>query len=194
VEAATDMVHRSGHRVAHRLSCFELGGEASPVTPYGVFLDQLDAGNVASVTFEGNEIRGRFRSPIGGTTDNGVAQKDVFRSRVPDFGDPALIGELRKQRVAIDVGTPSPWTWLLGRVPWPMLAFLAVMLVAALARMLREGLSCLAPAAPACPRMAWDRSGSSPACSQRNVPCQGQGRKRAISRRVVRLLTLSGWG
>jgi ATP-dependent Zn protease len=130
---------------------FELGGTASPVTSYGAFLDQLDAGNVASVTFEGTEIRGRFRNPIGGTTENGVAQKDVFRSHVPDFGDPALIGELRKQHVAIDVATPSPWTWLLGRVPWPMLAFLAVMLVAALARMLRGGPVLPGPGGPAMP-------------------------------------------
>jgi hypothetical protein len=129
----------------------ELGGKALQATPYGTFLDQLDAGNVASVTFEGNEVKGRFKRPVGDTTDNGVVQRDVFRSRVPDFGDPALIPELRRQRVAIDVTAPSPWTWLLGRVPWPMLAFLAVMLVAGLARMLRGGPAVPGPAGSAMP-------------------------------------------
>ncbi|KAB2919059.1 MAG: hypothetical protein F9K29_07515 [Hyphomicrobiaceae bacterium] len=122
----------------------------TPATPYGVFLDQLAAGNVASVTFQGTDIRGRFKQPVGETTSSGAVQGDVFRSRVPDFGDPNLIPELRKQRVVIDVTAPSPWTWLLGRVPWPMLAIVAVMLVAALTRMLR-GPAVPGPAGPAMP-------------------------------------------
>jgi hypothetical protein len=116
----------------------EMDGRA-PATPYGAILDQLAAGNVASVTFEGTEINGRFKQPVSDTSSSGAAQRDVFRSRIPDFGDPTLIPELRKQQVAIDVAAPSPWTWLLGRVPWPMLAILAVLLVAAFTRMLRGG-------------------------------------------------------
>jgi ATP-dependent Zn protease len=111
----------------------------APTTPYGEFLDQLAAGNVAGVTLQGTEINGRFKQPVGDTSSSGAAQRDVFRSRVPDFGDPTLIPELRKQKVAIDVLAPSAWTWLLGRVPWPMLAILAVVLVAAFTRMLRGG-------------------------------------------------------
>jgi hypothetical protein len=128
----------------------EVSGKA-PSTPYGAFLDQLDAGNVASVTFEGTEIRGRFKRPVGDATANGPAQRDVFRSRIPDFGDPALIPELRKRHVAIDVAQPSPWAWLLGRVPWPMLAILAVVLVAGIARLVRGGPIGPAPAGPPMP-------------------------------------------
>jgi hypothetical protein len=128
----------------------EMGGKA-PATPYGTFLDQLDAGNVASVTFEGTEIHGRFKHPVGEATADGAAQRDVFRSRVPDFGDPALISRPRAQGVAIDVAQPSPWTWLLGRVPFPMLVILAVVLVAAIARMVRGGQVGPAPAGPAMP-------------------------------------------
>ncbi len=84
-------------------------------TAYGTFLDQLEAGNVASVTFQGTEINGRFKRPLRGE------QRDALRSRVPDFGDPALIVELRMQHVAIDVKSPSPWTSMLSRVPWPLL-------------------------------------------------------------------------
>jgi hypothetical protein len=128
----------------------EMGGKA-PVTPYGTFLDQLDAGNVASVTFEGTEVHGRFKRPVGDATANGAGQRDVFRSRVPDFGDPALIPKLRAQGVAIDVAQPSPWVWLLGRVPWPMLVILAVVLVAGVARLLRGGQAGAAPAGAAMP-------------------------------------------
>ena len=108
----------------------ETAGKAPPM-PYGGFLDQLEAGKVASVTFQGTEIHGRFKRPPDG------AQRDTFSTRAPDFGDPALIPELRKQHVAIDVGAPSRWTSLLARIPWPMLAFLGVVLIAGLVRLAR---------------------------------------------------------
>ena len=107
-------------------------GKAAP-TPYSAFLDQLEAGNVASVTFRGTEIHGRFKR----SADS--AQHDTFTTRVPDFGDPALIPELRKQHVEINVSAPSPWTSVLARIPWPMLVFLGVVLVAGLVRLVRGG-------------------------------------------------------
>jgi len=117
----------------------ETADKALP-TPYSAFLDQLEAGSVASVTFQGTEIRGRLKHPPGG------AQGDTFSTRVPDFGDAALIPELRKQHVSIEVSEPSPWTSVLARVPWPMLVFLSVVLVAALVRLVRGG---KAPPGPA---------------------------------------------
>jgi ATP-dependent Zn protease len=117
----------------------ETAGKAPP-TPYSAFLDQLEAGNVASVTFQGTEIHGRFKRPADS------AQRDAFSTRVPDFGDPALIPELRKQRVAIEVGAPSPWTSVLARIPWPMLVLLGVVLIAGLVRLVRGG---KAPPGPA---------------------------------------------
>lgn len=102
-------------------------------TPYGAFLDQLEAGTVASVTIQGTEIRGRFKQPPNS------AQRNAFSTRAPDFGDPALIPELRKQHVAIEVSAPSPWTSLLSHLPWPMLVFLGVALIAGLIRLTRRG-------------------------------------------------------
>ena len=110
----------------------ETAGKAAP-TPYSAFLDQLEAGNVASVTFQGTEIQGRFKRPADS------AQRDIFSTRVPDFGDPALIPELRKQHVAINVSAPSPWASVIARVPWPMLVFLGVVLIAGLVRLARGG-------------------------------------------------------
>ena len=108
-------------------------------TPYGAFLDQLDAGNVASVTFLGTQIEGRYKHPLEEAPSSGQVQRDVFNSRVPDFGDPALIPALRKQHVAIHVSPPSPWASLLAHLPWPMLLFLGVAILVGLVRLMRGG-------------------------------------------------------
>lgn len=122
-----------------------------PVTPYGVFLDQVEAGTIASITFQGTEIIGRFKHSLDSSPLSGTAQGDLFHSRVPDFGDPALIPLLRKQHVAIDVASPSAWGWLLGRVPWPMLILVGAMLIAGVVRLMRGGKAPSGSAATALP-------------------------------------------
>jgi cell division protease FtsH len=114
-----------------------VGGPAA--TPYSTFLDQLDAGNIASVTLQGTQIDGRFKRPLNVSTSNGTTQQDTFRSRVPDFGDPSLIPELRKQHVVIDVVSSSSWIRLLASVPLPMLLLLGVVLIAGIVRLVRGG-------------------------------------------------------
>jgi ATP-dependent Zn protease len=115
--------------------------KASRVAPlrYSAFLDQLEAGNVASATFQGNEISGRFKRPLDDTAASGTLRGDTFDTRVPEIGDPTLVPELRTQHVPIDVHVPSLWTSVLSRLPWPMLAFLGAMAVAGLFRVLRGG-------------------------------------------------------
>jgi ATP-dependent Zn protease len=107
-------------------------GRRAP-TSYGAFLDQLEAGNVASVTFQGTQINGRFNHPLE------KAQTEAFSTQVPEFGDPTLIPELRKQRVVIDVQSSSSWTSLLARLPWPMVLFVGAALIAGLVRLVRGG-------------------------------------------------------
>lgn len=114
-----------------------VGGPAA--TPYSAFLDQLDAGNVASVTLQGTQINGHFKNPVTVAAANGAVPADTFRSRVPDFGDSALISELRKQHVAIDVAPSSSWTRLLAGIPLPMLLFLGFIVIAAIVRFMRSG-------------------------------------------------------
>jgi ATP-dependent Zn protease len=109
------------------------------VTPYGTFLDQLDAGNVASVTFQGTQIEGHYKNPTGNTALNDATQQTAFRSRVPEFGDANLLAELRKQHVAIDVVASSNWTSWVGRLPWPMVIFMAFILIAGFVRLVRGG-------------------------------------------------------
>jgi ATP-dependent Zn protease len=131
----------------------ERGGKPTP-TPYSTFLDQLKAGNIASVTFQGTEIHGRYKHPLD-SADSAPASStvppDTFSSRVPDFGDPTLIPELRRQHVAIDVSSPSQWAALLARIPWPMLLFLGAVMIAALVRLLRGRKAQSGPAAPTLP-------------------------------------------
>lgn len=114
-----------------------VGGPAA--TPYGAFLDQLDAGNVASVTLEGTQIKGHYKQPVTPAATNGAAPADTFRSRLPDFGDTSLIAELRKKHVAIDVASSSSWTRLLAGIPLPMLLFLGFIVVAGIIRYMRGG-------------------------------------------------------
>lgn len=112
----------------------------STATPYSAFLDQLEAGNVASVTFHGTQIDGRYKHPLDIASPSGAkARRDTFRSQVPDVGDSTLIPELRKQHVVIDVSSPSQWTSLLAHLPWPMLLFLGVAILAGFVRLMRGG-------------------------------------------------------
>lgn len=120
------------------LTVYETTG-GPPATPYGTFLDQLDAGNVASVSLQGTQINGHFKTPVTIAAANGATPVDTFRSRVPDFGDSSLISELRKQHVAIDVTSSSSWTRLLAGIPLPMLLFLGFIVVAGIIRFVRGG-------------------------------------------------------
>ncbi len=107
--------------------------------PYGDFFDQLNAGNVASVTFQGTQVTGHFKHAIAAPAAKGTAPQDVFRSQVPDIGDPALLPELRKEHVLIDVVSSSNWLSWLGRLPWPMVLFIAFILIAGIFKLRRGG-------------------------------------------------------
>ena len=116
----------------------ETGNKPAP-TPYSTFLDQLEAGNIASVTFRGTQIDGSLKHALADAASNDTTQRSTFRSHVPDFGDPTLLAELRKQHVVIDVASSSSWTRLLAGLPWPMLLFIGIALVAGLIRLVRGG-------------------------------------------------------
>jgi len=58
-------------------------------TPYGAFLDQVSAGNVAGVTFKGTEIDGNYKQPVSSTPDHNTNPTDVFRTRAPDLATQA---------------------------------------------------------------------------------------------------------
>ena len=105
--------------------------------PYSDFLAQLDAGNVASVTFKGTQVDGNFKRPVTQAAAEGTEAQTIFRSKVPDFGDPTLLPELRKERVVVDVVSSSNWASWLGRLPWPLVLIIGAMLIVGLVRFLR---------------------------------------------------------
>jgi len=120
-------------------------------TPYSAFLDQVEADNVASVTILGTQIEGRYKPPAADGPSTSKVRQDTFSSRVPDFGDAALISELRKHHVVIEVGSPSPWSSLLAHLPWPMLLILGVAILAGFIRLMRGGKMDAGSAASALP-------------------------------------------
>lgn len=108
-----------------------------PAISYGNFLDQLDADNIASVTLAGTQIDGTFKHAVGQATAKGTASQVIFRTQGPDFGDPTLVPELRKERVVIDVVASSNWIGWLGRLPWPMVVLLVAVAIGGLVRLAR---------------------------------------------------------
>jgi ATP-dependent Zn protease len=114
----------------------EQTGKQPPMS-YSIFLDQVDAGNVANAIFNGTEISGSLKHPLENASSDGKAPSDVFRTRVPDIGDPTLVPALHRQHVVITVASPSGWAWLLARLPWPMLIIIGAVLIAGLVRVVR---------------------------------------------------------
>jgi ATP-dependent Zn protease len=108
-----------------------------PPMSYSAFLDQLDADNIASVTFQGTVIEGHFKHPVEGGIQTGT-QRNIFTTQVPDVGDPTLVPTLHKQHVVINVNTQSSWVWLRS-VPWPILFFIGAAIVIGLLRLIRGG-------------------------------------------------------
>ncbi len=116
--------------------------------PYSAFLDQLDGRNVSEVTIQGNGITGSLKteftypqassgaSPSASASPSATPQptqtSDRFKTRVPDFVDPALLPALRAQDVTIDgnpIQGPSVWLVILENVlPWLLLGGLFIFL------------------------------------------------------------------
>jgi cell division protease FtsH len=122
--------------------------------PYSTFLDQLNGQNVAQVSFQGNAVQGTLKhaityNPTSNTVSSPTASasaaanpsagagltaqaknqaqtSDRFTTRLPDFGDPALLPALKAQNVEITVNPeqgPSAWMVILENLlPWLLLA------------------------------------------------------------------------
>ena len=127
--------------------------------PYSTFISQLNARNVATVSFQGNAVRGTLKHVVTYDPKNGsvtapsasasaaptasasasgapagigasqsqtqIQTSDRFSTRMPDFGDPALLPELKAQAVNIQVSAAqgaSAWVVILENLlPWLLL-------------------------------------------------------------------------
>jgi ATP-dependent Zn protease len=121
---------------------------------YSDFLDQLDAGNVGTVTFAGTQIDGKFKRPIREKAANNAEPEATFRSQAPAFGDPSLLPELRQQHVFIDVVSSSSWLSWFGRLPWPMVLIIVALLIAGLVKLARGDKATTVSALQSHPMMA----------------------------------------
>lgn len=105
--------------------------------PYSRFLQQVEQGNVSSVTIRSdNSITGTFKTPIRkpqtGTANNMVAATH-FTTFMPATGDPGLLPLLEKQGVEIRAQPVQPPWWqtvlelLLNALPVLLLLYFGVM-------------------------------------------------------------------
>lgn len=92
---------------------------------YSRFRQELESGNVASVTLSGEEIQGELQQPITVSTPSGGGEAETeeytrFITYVPSVGDDELLPLLQEQEVTIvtepSQGTPL-WTILINVLP-----------------------------------------------------------------------------
>lgn len=99
--------------------------------PYSRFKQELTQDNISQVTFQGDKLTGRFKSPPStgtGQLPAGEAQTrefSGFRTRMPPVADAGLLPELEKRDVkieAIESENPSFWTnILIALIPWVLI-------------------------------------------------------------------------
>lgn len=134
--------------VVAALAATQIGGHTATLR-YSEFLDQLDADNIAGVTFAGTQIDARLRRPIADKSSKDGSLSSTFRTRMPDFGDGRLLSELRNRNAAIAVASSSGWFGvggiaIVGTVAAvilakPMLLIIAAGFIAGLVRVMRGG-------------------------------------------------------
>jgi cell division protease FtsH len=103
---------------------------------YSSFRNQLEAGNVAKVTVEGEKISGEFKKPLKEkdpqNKDKEVSYKN-FYTYLPSFGDDKLLSLLQAQKVDIVTEPEKNVSWwgglLTGFLPFLLLIGLGVILL-----------------------------------------------------------------
>jgi len=91
---------------------------------YSQFLEQLERGNVTSVTIEDLRLKGEFYSetPLSLSEKQEPVQVKNFQTTLPKFQGEGLIDQLRKNKVEIHVKesdkTSFFWQFIIGILPW----------------------------------------------------------------------------
>ena len=106
----------------------------SPLS-YSRFLEELDAGNIQSVSIKDLNIRGELKKEITITQENKEKEVKVknFQTHLPNFQGEGLIEKLNTQRVTIEV-EPSEerslfWQLVLTLLPWVIIIGVYVLLM-----------------------------------------------------------------
>jgi cell division protease FtsH len=95
---------------------------------YSRFKAELNRSNINEVTFQGTEIRGKFKESIELAQDDDFpsgADFEQFRTNLPPFEDARLMEELEAAKVEVNVEPekePSAWTTaLIYLLPWVLI-------------------------------------------------------------------------
>jgi cell division protease FtsH len=119
------------------LLLFQPGGEPRVTVPFSpYFLNQLQAGQIKTVTSKGDTIQGTFASQVRYPSDDKNATPTTqFQTQVPSFwNDSELTAELKDKGVEVNAKNPNPGTsllteLLLGFGPTLLLVLLFVLLM-----------------------------------------------------------------
>ena len=102
---------------------FTSGGEAASQISYTEFRQQVESGNVKSVTVTGDRVQGQLDKPIQvpAPANGGNVTADTFITYVPAFGDTTLLSLLEDNNVVINTqpeSNTSFWLILLNILPF----------------------------------------------------------------------------
>jgi cell division protease FtsH len=86
---------------------------AGPQISYTQFRNQLDRGNVAHITVEGERIQGEFKEPIPLPDAVENATFTSFTTYLPSFGDDQLFPLLREEGVEVRTEPESDFNWVM---------------------------------------------------------------------------------
>ena len=85
---------------------------------FSEFNQELEHGNVESVTIVERDISGKLRKEITKSTSHGETKFKEFKTYIP-FDDPNLVNKLLEKGVAVNAKPSSNWTSIiLGILPW----------------------------------------------------------------------------
>ena len=115
-----------------------LSGQSTTIDlPYSRFLQQVEQGNVTSVTIKSdNSVTGTFRTPVRKPqtgTPNGSVTATNFTTFIPTTGDPSLLPLLEKMGVEVSAQPVQPPWWqtalvvLMNSLPVLLLLYFGVM-------------------------------------------------------------------
>lgn len=102
---------------------------------YSQFADQLNVGNIRSVTIKGMQVKGEFTQAVAMPAGPQKQSKPVrlFQTYLPNFQGEQLLSRLREQKVNINVepteGGSILWQFFIGMLPWVLIIGIWVLIM-----------------------------------------------------------------
>ncbi|MBI2401004.1 MAG: ATP-dependent metallopeptidase FtsH/Yme1/Tma family protein, partial [Deltaproteobacteria bacterium] len=112
----------------------DTGAGARQKITYTEFRNQLEAGNISTVTIEGEEVSGDFISPVTHSPARGQepVRTMTFLTYLPSFQGPGIMSEFETRGVTVDVrpsGGSGFWQVFLLVLPWVLIIGIWVLIM-----------------------------------------------------------------